>query len=624
MNFCAIKRACKFTLLVICLTLLFIGCAEKSQEEIETTGESKCMVTFLQEGQSDIVKEVRKGDALTDIPVPTEKLGYRVYWDRTDFSSITEDTVVTAIEEMMILPEHDYVDFIVHVESGREIRVLQLTDIQTIEARQKRYDARLDDNNLANLLNGYEKYIGQVIQAYQPDFIIMTGDNVYGEFDDSGYQQKELIRIMDSFKIPWAPVFGNHDNESYMGVDWQCQQFETSEYCLFKQRTLTGNGNYSVGLMQDGELKRVFYMLDSNGCGNMSMASYANGHSKKSVGFGVDQIQWYTDSITSLKEKYPNVKVSMAFHIQLAVFGDAFVKYGYHASTIKANPINLDKLPDAQSDGAFGYIGRPLKGSWDTDYAVWNGIKALGVDSIFVGHEHCNSASVVYEGVRLTYGQKSSRFDRYHSIENGVYNSNYQGDPVLGGTYINLSTDGSIADAGLYLYDKDVSYTPTEKAEGDSPPSSVRNVIKGCESYSIAALDGYQNMLSGQDSMFLAINNQSYSVKFALTPSVFNGNLVVSGFVESQTEQSEIRLTISSNKITIKNAVINYNLGKHTYNVTIGFANLYGGNTVCAFVLIDGQIVAWELLENTSLVSGNMIIASDTAGDEFVFSERNA
>ena len=342
----------------------------------------------------------------------------------------------------------DHVDFVVDVEEGRDIRVLQLTDIQTIEGAQKRYEYRVGGNGPATTYENYEKYIGQVIQQYNPDFIIVTGDNVYGEFDDSGEEFLAFIEFMDSFGIPWSTVFGNHDNESNMGVDWQCEQLENSKYCLFKQRELTGNGNYSVALTQGGEVKRVFYMLDSNGCAGMSEISFANGHSKKEVGFGEDQISWYTQSITQLKRAFPDVKISMAFHIQLSVFMDAFNKYGFAYS-----PIDLDLLPEAQAAGDFGYIGSAPKTPWDSNYAVWNSIKNLGVDSIFVGHEHRNSASIMYEGVRLTYGQKSSTYDRYNSNDDG---------PIMGGTYINISSNGEIVDAGLYLYDSALGYESTK------------------------------------------------------------------------------------------------------------------------------------------------------------------
>lgn len=374
----------------------------------------------------------------------------------------------------------DLVDFIVPVETGRDIRVLQLTDIQTISGDTARFKNRGVGSSKSDIFTGYQRYIGQVIERYNPDFIIMTGDNVYGEFDDNGEQLISLINFMDSFEIPWSPVFGNHDNESFMGVDWQCEQYVKSKYCLFKQGDLTGNSNYSVALTQGGEVKRVFYMLDSNGCGNMSQLSFANGHSKISAGFASDQIDWYTQSITDLKSVYPNVKLSMAFHIQLTVFGDAFKKYGYSESTIRNNPINLDKNSDAKAKGDFGYIGRELKGAWDSDKKVWNSIKSLGIDSVFVGHEHCNSASVVYEGVRLSYGQKSSSFDRYNLTKSDGTITNtsitYSGTPIMGGTRYDLSKeDGSIKDAGLYLYDHDLGYEKPEEKEitYDTIPASA-------------------------------------------------------------------------------------------------------------------------------------------------------
>ena len=55
-------------------------------------------VTFVQAGEEDIVKTVEKGAALTDIPTPKAKEGYTVAWDVTDFSAITENMTVSAVE----------------------------------------------------------------------------------------------------------------------------------------------------------------------------------------------------------------------------------------------------------------------------------------------------------------------------------------------------------------------------------------------------------------------------------------------------------------------------------------------------------------------------------------------
>ena len=262
-----------------------------------------------------------------------------------------------------------------------------------------------------------------------------------------------LIEFMDSLNIPWAPVFGNHDNESAMGADWQCEQLEKAENCLFKQGELSGNCNYSVAIEQGGEIKRVFYMLDSNGVGSPSQATLANGHTSTTPGFASDQIAWYTEQITLLKEYAPDVKISFAYHIQQAVFGEAYAQYGFDQGE-KYQDINLDTM-EGVAEGDFGYIGRQMKGPWDNNFAIYKGMKALGTDSIFVGHEHCNNASVMYDGVRFQFGQKSSEYDRYNFLNaDGTITDSAKGaqsKSLMGGTVIPLSkTDGAIENPYIY------------------------------------------------------------------------------------------------------------------------------------------------------------------------------
>ena len=55
-------------------------------------------VTFVQSGQETIVKTVDEGETLTDVPEPAAKTGYTVTWDRSDFTDITADITVNAVE----------------------------------------------------------------------------------------------------------------------------------------------------------------------------------------------------------------------------------------------------------------------------------------------------------------------------------------------------------------------------------------------------------------------------------------------------------------------------------------------------------------------------------------------
>ena len=101
-----------------------------------------------------------------------------------------------------------------------------------------------------------------------PDLIVLSGDNVYGEFEDNGTVLTALIAEMESYKIPWTLTFGNHDNETKKGMEWTCAQYENAEHCLFKRGPidkLHGNGNFTIGVKQGDKLSEVIWLMDSSG-----------------------------------------------------------------------------------------------------------------------------------------------------------------------------------------------------------------------------------------------------------------------------------------------------------------------------------------------------------------------
>ena len=342
----------------------------------------------------------------------------------------------------------ELVDFVVDIPEGRDPVVLMLSDPQFIDAAQQRTDDRLggltDRYSRANIEDRVLRYIREAVTRSNPDLILVAGDVIYGEFDDSGYALKLFVDFMESFNIPWAPIMGNHECESEMGIDWICNQYEKAENCLFKQGTMTGNGNYTVGITQGGKLLRTFFMMDSNGYGHMSTATASNGHSVSYAGFGQDQINWYQRQIAGIKEKSPQTKLSFVFHIPIKSFVDALEENGFN--NVSGGVIDFDADDNADTIGiANEKIGYP----WDTNYTVWNNLKELGVDSIFSAHVHGNSMGAKYQGVHLQFGLKTGTYDalNYRTSSGGV-NFGYAdgGDPVTGGTVIPISkVDGSIA-----------------------------------------------------------------------------------------------------------------------------------------------------------------------------------
>ena len=442
-------------LLIIALCLpLFAAC--EGQDKMEEWSElpTGAPSEIATEAEAEVETQAITEEILTNAEETTNE-------EVTTTEEVTtkEEMTTESNTEIKTEPETEdvmeQVDFIVSIPEGKEPVILHLTDPQIIDASQTRSADRLNATTEEYWAperideNCYD-YIREIIAKTNPDLIILTGDIVYGEFDDNGENFLSFISFMESFNIPWAPVFGNHDNESNKGVDWQCAQLETAKNCLFKQRTLTGNGNYTVGIEQGGKLTRVFFMLDSNGCGAASSASMANGHTQKTAGFGSDQIAWYTSVAQKIKALSPDTKLSMAFHIQISAFGDAMSQYTVDGSN---KNVFIDEAA-TKREGDFGFTGRGLKGAWDDNYTVWNSIKALDFDSVFVGHEHSNSSSIVYEGIRLQYGMKCSTYDRnnYIKADGTIVVAEYYSTetPWLGGSVFSLGSAGDIKDPHIY------------------------------------------------------------------------------------------------------------------------------------------------------------------------------
>ncbi len=57
-----------------------------------------CTVTFVYQDETTVVRTVKKGEALTDIPACNDKKGYILAWDVTDFSKIESN--MTVVEEV--------------------------------------------------------------------------------------------------------------------------------------------------------------------------------------------------------------------------------------------------------------------------------------------------------------------------------------------------------------------------------------------------------------------------------------------------------------------------------------------------------------------------------------------
>lgn len=298
-------------------------------------------------------------------------------------------------------------DFTVKIEKGKPYRILQLTDMQIIDAAQQRYPTRLKPSEAERWVTGnIDKncldLIRKEVTELRPDCIIITGDIVYGEFDDSGSSHKAFIDCLGSFGIPWIPIFGNHDNETKIGVEKQCEMYASAPNCLFARGDTDGNSNYTVALCEDGKPVRILYMMDSNCCGGGNDPALC-----KIIGFSQNQLEW------AKKKAEENGRIPGFFccHVPPRDYYNAIVEAGYQTAADAASPKPFEfseEIPAKNGDN-----GRKAENVGGTGQILHGMFKEMGVDGYFGGHYHNSCLSVLYDGIRYTLGVKSGTYD-YH------------------------------------------------------------------------------------------------------------------------------------------------------------------------------------------------------------------
>ena len=319
----------------------------------------------------------------------------------------------------------DGCDFVVQLPEDRKgtiVNVLQITDMQIIDAAQRRYPDRIRPDEIAAW--GSDKFdvmcgnhIKSLVTHSRPDLIILTGDIIYGSFDDAGTSYRYMCDLMDSFQIPWAPVFGNHDNESKMGVAWQCEQFEKSKYCLFKRGNVTGNSNYTVGVAIGDSLIRVIHMLDSNGCCSCDDPSVT-----KIEGIYPDQLGLVASNTARIRlAQNRAVPAFVAFHIPVDCFKEAEMAKGYRTGNDDTYVIGVDV---EAKDNDRGFCHETYRTIPTKNFCEF--LNAQNINGVFVGHIHKACYSISYKDVVWTFGLKTGQYD---------YHMPYQ----LGGTLITLT-----------------------------------------------------------------------------------------------------------------------------------------------------------------------------------------
>ncbi|KZT52988.1 Metallo-dependent phosphatase [Calocera cornea HHB12733] len=115
-----------------------------------------------------------------------------------------------------------------------------------------------------------DSFIGRVLDAERPDMVVFSGDQLNGQ--GTSWDSKSVIakfaKEVIARQLPWAAIFGNHDDETDLDRLSEMRLYQAMPYCLAKPgpSTVDGVGNY-VLKVRSGDLSAThlltLYFVDS-------------------------------------------------------------------------------------------------------------------------------------------------------------------------------------------------------------------------------------------------------------------------------------------------------------------------------------------------------------------------
>lgn len=233
-------------------------------------------------------------------------------------------------------------------------------------------------------------FIGSVLDSEMPDLVVLTGDQVNGETAPDA--QSAVFKFAEIFirrKIPYALIFGNHDDEGSLDRVTLMSLIKSLPYSLSEPGlpTVDGVGNYVVEVLARGTSHHsalTLYLLDTHAYSPDEAHYQGYDWLKKS------QIDWFRETAAALKtspahKDYARQHLDMAFiHIPLPEYRNI------DAAHMIPDTGKLREPPTA-----------PSFNSGFKDALVENGVIAVSC-----GHDHANDYCLL-EGHSSTPNQGS-------------------------------------------------------------------------------------------------------------------------------------------------------------------------------------------------------------------------
>lgn len=256
-----------------------------------------------------------------------------------------------------------------------------------------------DTQDTENPQEAMLRLLNASLDTAEPDLVIFLGDMIHGPsvsgMDNVRKAIDAIVSPAAERKIPFAVVFGNHDEECGISNEEQLKIYQSYPGCLTTdEEDLPGCGNTCI-LVENPvhpEKPVALWLADSG-----NKAADGSYDCVKE-----EQNEWMLRTYRQLKTTYSE-PVSFVFqHIPVPQVENFLEKASFGAAgavTHVGGDIFSWYLPDTENirEGSFGEAPCP-SGRDSGEFETW---KQMNVRAAFFGHDHTNDYLVTWEGIDL-------------------------------------------------------------------------------------------------------------------------------------------------------------------------------------------------------------------------------
>ncbi|MGN0066616.1 MAG: metallophosphoesterase family protein [Bacteroides sp.] len=258
-----------------------------------------------------------------------------------------------------------------------EFKVVQFTDVHYVPGKPEESKKALE-------------CIDQVLDAEQPDLVVLTGDIIYGSPAEEA--MRTVLQRVSDHQVPFVATLGNHDDEQEMKradlyrliSSWPCN-LQLAEQTDFVVPVAASDGSKTTALL---------YIIDSH---SYSTLPDAKGY----AWIDGDQINWYRTQSRQYADQNGGTPLPALafFHIPLPEYGQAARSEGCILRGNRMEPVCSPVL----------------------NSGLFTAIKEQGdVMGCFVGHDHDNDYAAMWHKVLLAYGRYTGGNTVYNHLPNGA------------------------------------------------------------------------------------------------------------------------------------------------------------------------------------------------------------